>query len=156
MKMKLLPLFLMVLMVFSIAQPIFAHNPQLEDTKIAGTHGQPLQDINVRTGDSIELQARLYLYMSPNNAGNNPMSAVWIPQICRHIDFYVYQSNDDGTNGDLVWRGRALTNFFTANANPDEFTLKQPGTYNLLVKYDGELKPCNATAKIFVKGKNHL
>ncbi|MEN6293886.1 MAG: hypothetical protein ABFD07_17950, partial [Methanobacterium sp.] len=62
MKMKLLPLFLMFLMAFSVAQPIFADNPQLEDTKIAMKNGEPLKDITVSAGDSIELQARLYWY----------------------------------------------------------------------------------------------
>lgn len=144
--MKLLSLFLMVLMLFSLAQPIFAHNPQLEDTKIAMKNGEPLQDISVKTGDSIELQARLYWYWYTVDAAK----ASWIPQICRYLDFYVYKSNADGTNGDLVWSDRAITNFFTANANPDEFKLNEKGTYNLLVKYDGKLKPCSATAKIYV------
>ncbi len=146
MKMKLLPLFFMVLMLFSLAQPIFADNPQLEDTKIAGTNGQPLQDISVKTGDSIELQARLYWYWYTVDSAN----ASWIPQICRYLDFYVYKSNADGTNGELVWSDSAITNFFTANANPDEFTLKEKDTYNLLVKYEGKLKHCSATAKIYV------
>ena len=146
MKMKLLSLFLMVLMLFSLGQPIFAHNPQLEDTKIAMKNGEPLQDISVKTGDSIELQARLYWYWYTVDSAN----ASWIPQICRYLDFYVYKSNADGTNGDLVWSDSAITNFFTANANPDEFTLNEKGTYNLLVKYDGKLKPCSATAKIYV------
>jgi hypothetical protein len=146
MKSKLLPLVLMVLMVLSVAQPIFAGNPQLEDTKIAAKNGQPIQDITVSAGDSIELQARLYWYWyTIDNA-----KASWIPQICRYIDFYVYKSNGDGTNGDLVWSDTAMTNFFTANANPDEFTLNEKGTYNLLVKYDGKLKPCSATARIYV------
>lgn len=144
--MKLLPLFLMVLMVFSVAQPIFAHNPQLEDTKIAMKNGEPLQDISVKTGDSIELQARLYWYWYTIDSAK----ASWIPQICRYLDFYVYKSNSDGTNGGLVWSDTAITNFFTANANPDEFTLNEKGTYNLLVKYEGKLKPCNATARIIV------
>jgi len=144
--MKLLSLFLMVLMLFSLAQPIFAHNPQLEDTKIAMKNGEPLQDISVKTGDSIELQARLYWYWYTVDSAN----ASWIPQICRYLDFYVYKSNADGTNGDLVWSDRAITNFLTANANPDEFTLKDKGTYNLFVKYEGKLKHCSTTAKIFV------
>jgi len=144
--MKLWPLFLMVLMVFSIAQPIFAGNPQLEDTKIAAKNGQPLPDITVNSGDFIELQARLYWYWYTVDQVN----ASWIPQICRYLDFYVYKSNADGTNGDLVWSDSAITNFFTANANPDEFTLKEKGTYNLLVKYEGKLKHSSATAKIHV------
>ncbi len=89
----------MVLMVLSVAQPIFAGNPQLEDTKIAAKNGQPLSDITVNSGDSIELQARLYWYWYTVDSAN----ASWIPQICRYLDFYVYKSNADGTNGDLVW-----------------------------------------------------
>ncbi len=146
MKMKLLPLFLMVIMAVSIAQPIFADNPQLEDTKIAMKNGEPLKDITVNAGDSIELQARLYWYWYSVDS----VKATWIPQICRYLDFYVYKSNADGTNGDLVWSDSAITNFFTANANPDEFSLTEKGTYNLLVKYEGKLKHCSGTAKIYV------
>jgi hypothetical protein len=146
MKMKLLPLFLMVLMIFSAVQPIFADNPQLEDTKIAMKNGALLKDVTASVGDSIELQARLYWYWYTVDAGN----AAWIPQICRYLNFYVYKSNADGTNGDLVWSDTAITNFFTANANPDEFSLNQKGTYNLLVKYEGKLKHCSASAKIYV------
>lgn len=146
MKIRILPLFMMVLMAFSVAQPIFAGNPQLEDTKIAMKNGGPLQDITVNAGDSIELQARLYWYWYTVDQVN----AQWIPQICRYLNFYVYKSNADGTNGDLVWSDTAITNFFTANANPDEFTLNEKGTYNLLVKYEGKLKHCSAAAKIYV------
>ena len=146
MKMKLLPLFLMALMIFSAVQPIFADNPQLEDTKIAMKNGAPLKDITVNAGDSIELQARLYWYWYTVDAVN----ATWIPQICRYLNFYVYKSNADGTNGDLVWSDTAITNFFTANANPDEFSINEKGTYNLLVKYEGKLKHCSASAKIYV------
>ena len=146
MKIKLLPLFLMVIMAVSVAQPIFAEKPQLEDTKIAGADGKPLQDIIVHPGSPIELQARLYWYWKTVDQSK----AEWIPQICRYIDFYVYKSNADGTNGDLVWKDTAITNFFTANSNPDEFTLNEYGNYNLVVKYEGKLKHCNATAKINV------
>lgn len=112
MKMKLLPLFLMILMAFSIAQPIFASNPQLEDTKIAAKNGEALQDITIYSGQSIQLQARLYWYWKTVDQSK----AEWIPQICRYLDFYVYKANADGTNGDLVWSDTAMTNFFTANA----------------------------------------
>ena len=146
MKMKLLPLFLMALMVFSVAQPIFADNPQLEDTKIAMKNGAPLKDITVSAGNSIELQARLYWYWYTVDSVN----AQWIPQICRYLDFNVYKSNADGINGDMIWSDTAMTNFFTANANPDEFTINEKGTYNLPVKYEGKLKHCSASAKIYV------
>ncbi len=148
--MKLWPLFLMVLMLFSLAQPIFADNPQLEDTKIAMKNGEPLPDISVKTGDSIKLQARLYYFWYDNLDENPTGIPSWNPQSYRYLDFYVYKSNADGTNGDLVWSDRAMTNFLTANANPDEFTLNDKGTYNLLVKYEGKLKHCSATAKIYV------
>ena len=130
----------------SVARPIFAVGPQLEDTKIADKHGQPLTTISVNSGDSIELQARLYWYWYTVDSAK----ASWIPQICRYLDFSVYKTNSDGTNGDLVWSDSAITNFFTANANPDEFTLTEKGTYNLVVKYEGKLKYCSATAKILV------
>lgn len=146
MKAKLLPLVLMILFVVSVAQPIFAVDPQLEDTKIASTNGQPIKTMSVHSGDSIELQARLYWYWYTIDHEK----ASWIPQICRYLDFYVYKANPDGTNGDLVWSDSAITNFFTANANPDEFTLTEKGTYHLVVKYEGKLKHCSATAKILV------
>lgn len=146
MKAKLLPLVFMVLFAFSLAQPIFASNPQLEDTKIAKKHGEPLTDITVNAGDEIALQARLYWYWYTIDSSK----AEWIPQICRYLEFNVYKANDDGTNGDLVWSDTAMTNFFTANANPDEFTLTEKGKYNLVVKYDGKLKYCEAKSKILV------
>ena len=141
MKTKILPLLLMVMFAFSVAQPIFASNPQLEDTKIASKDGQPLADITVDAGKPIELQARLYWYWYTVDSSK----AVWIPQICRYLNFYVYNEK-----GDLVWSDTAITNFFTANANPDEFTLNEKGSYKLVVNYEGKLKNCNATAKINV------
>lgn len=146
MKAKLLPLVFMVLFAFSLAQPIFASNPQLEDTKIANKQGEPLTDMTVHPGDEIELQARLYWYWFTVDSSK----AEWIPQICRYLDFYVYKAKADGTNGDLVWSDTAMTNFFTANANPDTFKLTEYGTYNLVVKYEGKLKHCEAKAKIKV------
>jgi hypothetical protein len=146
MKTKILPLLLMVMFAFSMAQPIFASDPQLEDTKIAAKNGEPLKDITVDAGSSIELQARLYWYWYTVNSSK----AEWIPQICRYLNFYVYKANADGTNGNLVWSDSAMTNFFTSNANPDKFTLNEKGSYKLVVKYDGKLKNCNATAKINV------
>jgi hypothetical protein len=144
--MKLMPIVLMILFAFSVAQPIFAANPQLEDTKIAAKDGTALKDITVQAGTEIELQARLYWYWY--TVDNN--KATWIPQICRYLNFYVYKAKADGTNGDLVWSDSAITNFFTANANPDAFTLTEKGTYNLVMTYDGKLKNCHATAKINV------
>ena len=41
MKMKLLPLVFMIVFAFSMAQPIFAAVPQLEDTKITAKDGEP-------------------------------------------------------------------------------------------------------------------
>jgi hypothetical protein len=144
MKVKVLPLFLMVIIAFSVAQPIFAASPQLEDTKIAAKDGQPLKDITASSGSSIELQARLYWYYIPVDGVN----ATWIPQICRYLNFYVYKSNANGTNGDLVWSDKAITNFFTANANPDKFILNEKGKYNLVVTYEGNLCHSQTTAKI--------
>lgn len=146
MKVKFLSLILIILLAVSVAEPIFAVVPQLEDTKITGKNGQPLETMSVHPGDSIELQARLYWYWRTVDEGKPS----WIPQICRYLDFYVYKSNPNGTNGDLVWSDSAITNFFTANANPDEFTLTEKGTYNLVIKHEGKLKHCNATAKILV------
>ncbi len=42
----------MVIMMVSVAQPIFADNPQPRDTKIAMKNGEPLKDITVNSGDS--------------------------------------------------------------------------------------------------------
>ncbi len=140
MKMKLFPIVLIALIAVSGLQPIFAANPQLEDTKIAGKDGAPLKDITVSQGSEIELQARLYWYWYTVDQVN----AAWIPQICRYLDFSVYDSNNN-----LIWSDTAITNFFTANANPDTFTLNK-GTYTLKVKYEGKLKHCQSTTKIYV------
>ena len=140
MKMKFLPIVLIALIVVCGLQPLFAANPQLEDTKIAAKNGEPLQDITVSAGSEIELQARLYWYWYAVDSVN----AQWIPQICRYLDFKVYDSSDD-----LIWSDTAITNFFTANANPDTFKLDK-GTYTLVVKYEGKLKPCQSTTKIYV------
>lgn len=141
MKMKFIPIVLIALIAVCGLQPLFATDPQLEDTKIAAKNGEPLQDITVSAGSDIELQARLYWYWYTVDSEK----ATWIPQICRYLDFYVYDSSND-----LIWSDTAITNFFTANANPDTFTLDK-GTYTLKVKYEGNLKPCEATAKINVE-----
>jgi hypothetical protein len=142
MKMKFLPIVLIALIAICGLQPLFAANPQLEDTKIAAKNGKPLQDITVSAGSEIKLQARLYWYWYTVDN----MNAQWIPQICRYLDFCVYDSSDN-----LVWSDTAITNFFTANANPDKFTLNNKGTYTLIVKYEGKLKHCQSTTKIYVK-----
>ena len=148
MKTKIIPLFFLVLIVVSAAQPIFASSPHPGDTKITGKNGQPLQDITVNTGSSIELQAKLYCYYYIYDEMG--CTTDWFKEICRYLDFYVYKANADGTNGDLVWSDTAITNFFTANANPDEFSLTEKGTYNLVVKYGGNLKHRSGTAKFHV------
>nr|WP_319373192.1 hypothetical protein [uncultured Methanobacterium sp.] len=141
MKIKFLPIVLIALIAVSGLQPIFATGPQLEDTKIAAKNGEPLQDITVTAGSDIELQARLYWYWYTIDN----VKAEWIPQICRYLDFSVSDSSND-----IVWSDTAMTNFFTANANPDTFTLNK-GTYTLKVKYEGKLKPCESTTKIYVE-----
>ncbi|AXV39692.1 hypothetical protein [Methanobacterium sp. BAmetb5] len=141
MKMKFLPIVLIALISVCGLQPLFAANPQLEDTKIATKIGEPLPDITVSAGSEIELQARLYWYYYAVDSAK----ATWIPQICRYLDFYVYDSSNN-----LVWSDSAITNFFTANANPDKFTLNKKGTYTLIVKHEGNLKHCQSTAKINV------
>jgi len=141
MKIKLLPVLFIALIAVCGFQPIFAAPPQLEDTKIAGKDGAHLQDVTVSPGSEIELQARLYWYWYTIDQ----VKASWIPQICRYLDFYVYNSNNE-----LVWSDSAMTNFFTANANPDTFTLNEKGTYKLVVKYEGKLKHAETSAKIHV------
>ena len=141
MKNKFLPIVLMALIAVCGFQPIFAAPPQLEDTKIAAKDGAHLKDVTVSPGSEIELQARLYWYWYTVDS----VKAEWIPQICRYLDFYVYNSNSD-----LVWSDSAMTNFFTANANPDTFSLSEKGTYTLVVKYEGKLKHCQSSAKIYV------
>ncbi|UTB32290.1 MAG: hypothetical protein NKF70_12460 [Methanobacterium sp. ERen5] len=145
MKMRILPLIFII--IFSLAQPIFAAQPQFEDTKILGADGQPLKDITVKSGDSIKLQARLYWYWHTVFDLNK---LEWIPQICQYLDFSVYKLNADGTNRNLVWSDKVMTNFVTYNANPYEFKLTEKGTYKLVVKYNGKLSPCEASSKIHV------
>lgn len=144
MKVKLIPIVLIALIAVCGLQPIFAADPQVDDTKITAKNGEPLQDITVSAGSDIELQARLYWYYYANDYRN----AKWIPQVLRFLDFYVY---DSGNN--LVWSDSAIINLFTGNANPHTFTLNK-GTYTLIVKYEGNpeiLKKCESTTKIYVE-----
>lgn len=151
MNLKLLSFIFVFVMLVSL-QPLFGTSDSNNPTKITGADGKSLKDITVRAGSPIELHARLYWYFLHFTTE----TFTWIPQTCRYLDFYVYMANQDGTNGDLVWNDTAMTNFFTANANPDEFKLTENGTYNLVVKYDGKLSHCNATAKIFVEPQNNF
>lgn len=143
---KLISFFLMFLVLIYV-QPIFGISESANPTKITGADGKPLKNITVSAGSPVELQARLYWYFFPFNTE----TFTWIPQTCRYLNFHVYKAKPDGTNGELVWNGTAMTNFFTGNANPDEFRLTENGTYNLVVEYNGKLSHCNATAKIFVE-----
>lgn len=139
----------MVMFIFSIAQPVFADKPEIGDTKIEGPDGKALKDITVQTGTPIKLLARLYLYKYWDNflpVGD----ATWNTLIFRYLDFYVYNANPDGTNGKIYWSSRAMTSIYTANAVPDDLIITHKNTYNLVVKYEGNLKHCNATAKIYV------
>jgi hypothetical protein len=148
MKLKILPLLLMFMFVLSSVQPITA-NPEIGDTKIEGIDGNPLKDVIVQTGTPINLHARLCLYKYWDNF--LPVgAATWNPTIFRYLDFYVYHANPDGTNGNIFWSTTAITSLYTANANPGELIINHRGNYNLVVKYEGNLKHCNATAKIYV------
>lgn len=133
----------------STIQPILAANPEIGDTKIEGADGKPLKDITSSVGYPIKLQARLYLYKYWDNF--IPVGVgTWNPTIFRYLDFYVYNTKPDGTNGNILWSTTAITSLYTANANPDDLIIAHRGTYNLVVKYEGNLKHCNATSKIYV------
>lgn len=147
---KLISFFLMFLVLIYV-QPIFGASESANPTKITGADGKPLKNITVSAGSPVELQARLYWYFFPFTTD----TFTWIPQTCRYLNFNVYKTNPDGTNGELVWNDTAMTNFFTGNANPDKFRLTENGTYNLVVEYTGKLSHCNATAKIFVEPLKH-
>ena len=58
---------------------------------ITGADGQPLKNLSVHSGDTIELQAKLYWYW--REFDNAP--AKWYPQICRYLDFYVYKAQQE-------------------------------------------------------------
>ena len=149
MKMKLLPLFFIVLIVVSVAQPIFAYNSWKIDTKIVGADDEPLKDITVSAGNPIALQAKLVWCGTYDNWKYYDKEAFLF--FC-YLNFYVYKSNADGSNGDIVWSGSAIA-FNRDNANLNKFSLNENGTYNLLVEYEGYsdvFRPCNATAKIYV------
>jgi len=143
--MKLLPLFLIAVMVFSAAQPIYA---EADDSKITGPNYNPLQDIIMNTGTGIQLHAKL-LALRWMGWSSGP---TWLNQPLRYLNFYVYKANANGANGDLVWSDGAYTNYFNCIASPNELVLNERGNYNLLVTYKGgwSIKPCSATAKIKV------
>ncbi len=146
MKMKLLPLFLIVVMVFSAAQPIYA---EADDSEITGPNYNPLQDIIINAGTCIQLHAKLLALRWWDTGGSG---LIWLNQPLRYLNFYVYNANANGTNGDLVWSDGAYTSYFNCIASPNELALNERGNYNLLVTYKGgwSIKPCNATAKIKV------
>jgi hypothetical protein len=152
---KILPILFVVLIVFSGVQPIFADTPKLGDTKIGLIKFEPLKDIRAHPGREIQLYACLYSYCSISYyVWNLPVykKPEWNYQHWRCLDFYVYRSNPDGSNADLVWSDTALTGFYSGKAAPDKFSLSEKGTYNLVVKYEGNLnKHCDATAKIYIK-----
>ena len=148
MKMKFMTLLLMVLMVISVAQPIFAA-PQRGDTKIASAHDETFNDMTVKAGEDIEIRVRLLEYFD-----DNPI-APWYFRPFRYLLFYVYEPKADGTKGDLtneylVYSAGAWTGLLTGIATPPEFKLRRKGNYTLLVKYEGDLKHCNGTANINV------
>ncbi|AXV39694.1 hypothetical protein [Methanobacterium sp. BAmetb5] len=142
MKVKFLPIVLITLIAVCGLQPLFAADPPPGDTKITAKNGQPLQDITVKAGSEIELQARLYYYMVESRYGTH----LWVPELLRYLYFDVYDSSHN-----LVWSDRAITNLFTANATPHTFTLNKKGTYTLIVKHEGNLKHCQSTTKIYVE-----
>lgn len=150
---KILVTLLLALILVCIVQPLFAIQPQRGDiqllassngpitavpiwgdTKIVATDGGPLKDITAKSGDTITLQAKLYKYKYNE----------WYPQIGRYLDFYLY------SNGKIIWTEQAITNILTENANPWGFSLTMKGTYDLEVKYEGNLKHCSTRAKIYI------
>ncbi len=152
----------MCLMIFSVVQPISAAH--IGDTKITGPNNEPLTNMRVHAGNSIELKAQLYQYWS---MGGILTENRWISEIGRELHFNLYKENADGTNGKLVWSNTAKTTRFTQTATTD-FLIYEKGNYNLDIIFDdpsqdgyispeyGTMKPCSASIKIEVVGKHHL
>ena len=154
MKMKLLLLFLMCLMIFSVVPPISAAN--IGDSKITGPHEKPLTNIRVHDGNSIELNVKLYEYW--RMAANQPQG-MWFAKSGKRLNFNLYKENPDGTNGQLVWSDIDHTSLFTATVTI-RFLYLQKGNYNLDIDFDDlsedKEKPCSTSIKIDVVGKHHL
>ena len=125
MKLKLVPLLLMFFLLVSLSQPIFAVRPG--DTQIVDLKCQPLEDMTVKSGDFVKFSAGLDEYVSDDFH----QECYWELKQLRYLEFYVYRSNADGTNGDQVYSDVAQTGLFLPWASPNACLLVQKGNYTL-------------------------
>lgn len=151
MKMKLLPLFLMFVMIFSVVQPISAAN--LGDTMITGPKMEPLTNMRVHDGNSIELEVQLCEYERINYNYKNQ----WFPKMGKELVCQLYNER-----GQLVWSDTVKTSYYKAIATL-KFPFLQNGKYNLNIRFDDPRhdinspeKPCETSIVVEVVGKNHL
>ncbi len=140
MKIRYLALISIVLMLASAVQPIFAFVPGMQKTSIVDGDLNPFTDIITYGTEPIHIKAVL-------------LNSDSIPLGCRYISFYVFRSNPDGSNGDLVFKDRKLSKLISATATSDGFVLSK-GVYNLDIVYYGNrkdnLRPYSKTVKINV------
>jgi len=142
---RCLSLCLILFLMVSIISPIFATN--YGNTKITKTTGERFHDTYIPVDGDVYLRAKLWL--------RGPPSYEWSSADCRGLDFYVYKSNYDGSNGELIFQDRKFTEPISAIARAKKFTISEIGEYNLIISYAGNighnLDPCQATAKIYVR-----
>ena len=151
MKMKLLPLFLMCLMIFSVVQPISAAH--IGDTKITGPKMEPLTYMRFHDGNSVELNVLLYEF----ERFNYNYAPEWFPKAGKELVCQLYNEK-----GQLIWSDTVKTSYYKATATL-KFPFLQNGKYNLNIRFDNphhEInspeKPCETSIVVEVVGKNHL
>lgn len=115
--------------------------PEYGDTKITGPDG-----LEVKTGDDVEIQARLYEYQELYFIDDYTR---WHPLHGRFLDIKVVNSK-----GETVHTDRAITNLWTYNANFDVFKLNKSGDYICYINYTGNLKHSMRQFKIRVTPKD--
>ncbi len=96
MKIRYLALISLILILVSVAQPIFAENPDMS-TVIANEDGNyfdsnPLNHTIFNSDQKINLKAKLL------------HKTFLFYMVCRYLNFYVYRINNNGSVGELVFQ----------------------------------------------------
>lgn len=133
-------------LIFSLViQPIYSETP-MHKTKVEVWYKDPSHDMNVPVsvhgGSTIAISAKLS-ELDDDFGSYKPLE--W-----RYLNFYVYRTNDDGSNRNLVYHDRQMTGLLICDAVTS--LVLGWGDYNVVVIYEGNskdhLESSNATMKI--------
>ncbi len=113
------------------------------DTKITDGYYRSFHDLNVNSGEKIEIIAILERYNSKLIFTHSIKD--WTPCVLRDLDLGVSDSR-----GKMIYTDKARTGFFSKTANFSSFKLKEPGNYTCYIKYAGDLKNCQTQFNIHV------